>query len=164
MRIRLMPRRLFELGLLAAVAMLPAGAEGVNHSWDALVRSAKTGRKVEVTRMNSASVQGKLLLIDAQSITIQRADGKHAIGREDILRVRYERAGHPVLYGTLIGAAVGILSLCASERGDKAHQYDEAVGFGIILGAPAGALVGALLPRGATLYEAAAPAKPARVP
>jgi hypothetical protein len=81
-------------------------------------------------------------------------DGNKTIARTDVFRVRYARAGHPVLCGTIIGAAVGVLSLWATERGSKHPQNDEAVGIGILLGAPAGAIVGTALPHGAPLYQA----------
>jgi hypothetical protein len=149
----------FAISAALAFLLTPCTAPGaeINHSWDALIGVVKTGSKIVVTRVNSAILEGKLASIDDQSITVQQRGGKQSIARTDVYRIRYARTGHPVIYGTLIGAAVGALSLWAVDHRSPHPTADEAVGFGIILGAPAGAIVGAKLPHSAPIYQAAGP-------
>ena len=78
-----------KLGLLAAVTMLPAGAAEVNHSWETLAESVTVGKSVVVKRMNSIQVEGKLLAIGADSITVRWKKNSETISREDVFRVRY---------------------------------------------------------------------------
>lgn len=131
---------------------------GINRSWDALVGSVRSGRKVTVTLMSSTAVEGKLLAIDERSITVEQSDGPRVIAAADVLRVRYAgiRRRH-VLYGMLIGAAAGGLTVWAIDR-QSSHPSSaaEAVGMGaVFVGLPCGALVGAALPIGPPLYESA---------
>ncbi len=138
------------------------GAE-INSSWESLAGVAKVGHKVEIKRMNLTTVQGKLVSIGEQSITIQQRDASKTIPREEVFRVRYARGGHPVLIGTIVGAAIGAISLWAVDRGtsDK-PRAGEAVGLGIFLGSGAGAIGGALVPDGAILFQASdRPKRPA---
>ena len=142
--------------LLAAILLIPLAAPGaeVNTSWETLAGTAKIGRKIVITRMNSASLEGKLVSVGDQSITIQQRDGNQAIPRADVFRVRYVRGGHPPLLGALIGAATGAIGLWAADRAtsDK-PRANEAVGLGMVLGGAAGAIVGACVPEGATLFQ-----------
>ena len=136
------------------------GAE-LNSSWVSLASIAKVGHKLEITRTNSATSQGKLVSVGDQSITIQQRDGIKTIPREEVFRVRELRGGHPVLLGTLIGAAIGAVSLWAVDRGtsDK-PRAGESVGLGIFLGAAPGAIGGAWLPNGVILFQAPVRPKP----
>ena len=147
----------FALAASLAAVLTPFAASGaeINRSWDTLVGAVKTGNKIVVTRKNSASLEGKLLSIDDQSITIQQRGGQQEIARADVFRVRYARAGHPVVLGTLIGAGSGAVILSAVDRGSKHPQPGEAWRMGMLLGALAGAIVGAPPRHGAPLYEAA---------
>ena len=159
-----MPRRLFELGLLAAVAMLPAGAEEVNHSWEKLVQTLKPGTKIIATTMDGKSSEGQLLSVTSESISVEAGSAirysttNKTLSSRDVFRVRMAstRRRH-VRIGMCIGGAVfGILI------GGVAYMVsgsDGAVGGGIGgagLGMGLGAAVGAALPRsiGPTLYEA----------
>jgi hypothetical protein len=136
--------------LLGVFCSLAASAAEVNHSWDELVGALKTGNKIIVTRGNSASLEGKLVSIDGQSITIRQRTGSQTIERRDVYRVRTAHSRHPVLYGTLIGGGVGALSSWAVSRSSGKPDAD----IGGVLGAAAGAIVGATLPHSTTLYEA----------
>jgi hypothetical protein len=141
--------------LVWAFFSFPASAADVNRSWEQLVRVLRTGSKIIVTRANSASLEGKLVSIDGQSMTISQPAGNQTVERRDVYRVRTARSGHPVIYGTLIGAGAGALTCWAVDRGSSKPRAGEAVGIGMFLGAPVGAIVGATLPHAATLYEAA---------
>jgi hypothetical protein len=142
------------VALLGVFSSLAASAAEVNHSWDELVRALRTGNKIIVTRRNSASLEGALVSIDGQSITIRQRTGSQTVERRDVYRVRTAHSTHPTLYGTLIGAGAGALTLWAIDRASSKPRAGEAVGIGMVLGAPVGAIVGAVLPHASTLYEA----------
>ncbi len=149
------------LRLVILLAPLSVFGAELNSSWESFASIAKIGHKVEITRMNLAKFQSKLVSVNDQAITIQQRDGNKTISREEVFRVRNVRGGHPVLIGTIVGAAIGAVSLWAVDRGasDK-PRTGEAVGLGISLGAGAGAIVGASLPDGAILYQASGRPKP----
>lgn len=134
-----------------------AGA-GVNRSWDALVGSIKIGKKVAVNLVNSTTVEGKLLAIDERSITVEQSGKPLVVAGADVLRVRYAgvRKRH-VLYGMLIGAVAGGVTFWAADKlSDSPDPYESGADIGaIVIGLPAGAAVGAALPIGPPLYEAA---------
>jgi len=131
---------------------------GINRSWDVLVGSVKAGKKVNVTLMSSSDVEGKLLAIDAGSITVERSGAPRVIAAADVLRVRYAniRQRH-VLYGMLIGAVAGGVAFWAADKASSSPDpYESGADIGaIVIGLPLGAVVGAALPIGPPLYEAA---------
>jgi hypothetical protein len=136
-----------------------------------MASAVKIDRKIVVTpRMGSGSLTGKLLSISGQLITIQQPDGDLAIARVEVLRVQYARFGHPALVGALAGAAIGGPGGWAADHGSAHFHPAEAIEMGIILGAAAGAIVGtllhaivgALLQKGALIFEAAAPVESPR--
>ena len=134
-----------------------AGAE-TNHSWNTLVGTVTTGRKIVVTLVNSTSIEGTLAAIDAHSISVEQPGGPRAIEVADVLRVRYAgvRKRH-VIYGMLIGMAVGaVATVIVDKQSSHPSSTVEAAGLGaIFLGLPIGAVGGALVPIGPPLYEAA---------
>jgi hypothetical protein len=127
-----------------------------NRSWDTLVQTVKTGKKVVVTRMSGAKVEGKLLEITADSITVEVKKQPQAVQRDDTLRVRYAdiRRKH-TLWGLAIGAGIGALVFA----GLTDYDDDILAPFGAGLGAGIGSAVGGSLPIGAPLYEAVKPKK-----
>jgi len=140
-----------KLGLLAAVAMLPAGAAEVNHSWETLVQTLKPGKTVVVTQMNGKKAEGKLLSLSEEAIAVSDSGQPVSIQREDVFRVRIAniRQRH-TLIGMAIGAGVGIV--WGSQLGDINRGISVAVMGG--LGTGIGAAAGGALPIGAPLYEA----------
>lgn len=104
----MVPLKLLEFGLLAAIAVLPANAE-VNQSWEKLVQTVKVGKSVAVKSMNSIQIEGKLVAITADSITVEYSDQRYVFVREDVLRVRYAkiRRNHALIGMVIGGAAVG---------------------------------------------------------
>lgn len=146
--------------LLAAVAALAAFGAEVNQSWETMTHAAKPGNRVVITRINTASLEGTLRSIDGASMTIEHAAGTETIPREYVFRVRSGGTrGRHALYGALIGAGAGALTLWAIDRGSSIPHTGEAVGLGIFLGGGAGAIAGVAMPAGTTLYEARTPAK-----
>jgi hypothetical protein len=106
--------------------------------------------------MNSATVEGKLTQITADSITVQVKQQPRTLQRSDVYRVRYAgiRRKH-VFWGLAIGAAAGIVTCVAtdSQSGWKSHT-GEAIALGAVFGGGIGAVVGGSLPIGPPLYEA----------
>jgi hypothetical protein len=141
---------------LAAPAFLAAA--DVNRSWEELTRTIVSGKKVVVTRMNSAKVEGRLIQITADSITVQERQvtekpEPRTVQRADVYRVRYAdiRAKHAI-WGMLIGAgaAAAIGGLSYNEE----QKVEAAVIYALFFGLPIGAATGAALPIGAPIYEA----------
>lgn len=136
-----------------------ASRQEPNNSWDTLVGAVKNGRMITVTLANSTRVEGRLLAIDARSISIEQHGGARVFDAAEVLCVRYagNRKRH-VIRGLLIGMAAGAaVTMIIDRRSSHPSSAAEAAGLGaIFIGAPAGAAVGALVPSGQLLYEAAA--------
>ncbi len=146
--------------LIVSLAPVLAFCGEVNRSWDALMQSVKPGKTVVVTRMNSAQVEGKLLSISAESITVNWHKQPQVVQREDVYRVRIANRRR---WQTLAGMAVGggALAAIAGARSGDLGPAGTALGAGF--GALVGAGVGALLPIGNPLFQREGrPQKPAK--
>jgi uncharacterized protein YcfJ len=143
---------LLNMGLLAAVAVLPAGAAEVNHSWETLVESVTVGKSVVVKRMDSVQVEGKLLAIGADSITVRWKKKPEVISREDVFRVRYANIRRRnTLIGMAIGAGAGaVLGAATSKYSRDLNALAGAATGGLVLGP----ITGGVWPIGKPLYEA----------
>ncbi len=150
-----MKRTVLKVGILAALAALPVGAAEVNRSWEKLVESVTVGKSVVVKRTNSVQVEGKLLAIGADSISVQWKEKPEVISREDVYRVRYAdiRRRHTLL-GMAVGAGIGAVGFALSGRDNYRHDYGARALVGAIFGIGPGAAVGGALPIGEPLYEA----------
>jgi len=145
----------FLLGLVAPILL--AGAER-NRSWDVLVQSLKTGKSVVVFRMGGGHVEGKLLAIDGNSITVKERGQPQVIPRGDVFRVRYANIRRRnTLVGMAIGTAAGAGIFAATSQSRRG-----AAGAGAMFGVAFGALGGGVVPIGAPLYQAEKPLKPGR--
>jgi hypothetical protein len=144
-------------GRLTSPPVAAAGVE-TNRSWDTLVGTVKTGRKVIVTLLNSTNVEGNLLAIDTHSMSVEQPGGPQAIEAADVVRVRYAgvRKRH-IAHGMLIGMAGGALALVVSDQHSShpSTKVEAAVLGAIFVGLPFGAIGGAVVPIGQPLYEAA---------
>jgi hypothetical protein len=148
-----------DASLPARAPRLPSGASGAdtNRSWDTLVTTVTIGEKLTITLADMTSADGKLLGIDPRSIRIEAPEGPRAIAAGDVVRVRHAGVRkRRVLHGILIGMVAGGLASFAIDQ-HSSHPYAaEAAGMGaIFIGLPGGAIVGAALPIGPPLYEAA---------
>jgi hypothetical protein len=143
---------LLKLGLLAAATMLPAGAAEVNRSWEKLVESVKVGKSVVVKRTNSVQVEGKLLGIGADSITVRWKKKPEVISREDVFRVRYANIRRR---NTLLGMAIGagVMAMWGAQN-ENFGGKNGALLAGAVFGVGPGAAVGGAIPIGKPLYEA----------
>jgi hypothetical protein len=157
-----MALRLSQVVVLCCLPILAAAGE-VNRPWQVLMQSIEPGKTVVVTRMNSAQVEGKLLKIADDSITVQWKGQPQIIQRDDVFRVRKAniRRRHTLLCmaaGAGRGAVIGALSAESLDRNAKGQTTAE-MAFG---GLGLGAAVGGALPIGAPLYRAERPVKPSR--
>jgi hypothetical protein len=144
-------RRLWPLGLAAAV-LAPAlfGAE-VNRSWETLVSTLKPGRTVVVLQHSGKRTEGKVLSLTGESIIVQAGAQPSPIRREEVFRVRAAgiRSRNSLL-GLGLGAGAGVAF--GSNLGSRRHGLSAAV-FGGVFGG-IGAAAGAAMPIGNPLYEA----------
>ena len=144
--------KLMQFGLLIAAALLPASAD-VNQSWQQLMERLKPGKRIVVTQMNGKKVEGKLVSLSEEVVTIaeQYRDATVAVAREDVFRVRIaDTRQKRTLIGLGIGTAAG--AVFGSQLGSRRHGLS-AVVFGGLFGG-IGAAGGAAIPIGAPLYEA----------
>ena len=137
---------------LAAALLTPAllGAE-VNRSWETLVAALKPGRRVVVVQHSGKQVEGKLVTVTGESLTVEAGAQPLTIQRDEVFRVRV--AGIRTkrsLIGFGIGAAAGVVF--GANLGSRRHGLS-AVVFGGIFGG-IGAAAGAAIPIGNPLYEA----------
>jgi len=150
--------------LWLVLLIAPAAGTGAepNRSWDVLMQSARPGHSVVVTRMNSATLEGKLLELTGESIAVQWHGSRQVVAKDDVFRVRKANIRRRnTLLGMAAGAAAGaIVGAVASgylDRSAKGQTTAELT----VGGLGAGALIGGVLPIGAPLYEAERPiAKP----
>lgn len=136
----------------AAALLTPTlfGAE-VNRSWETLVSTLKPGRRVVVVQQNRRQVEGKVLSLNGESVTVQAVDQPLTIKRDEVFKVRVAGTRSK---RSLIGLAAGIAAGVAFgvNLGSRRHATS-ALAFGGIFGA-IGAAAGAAIPVGAPLYEA----------
>ena len=149
--------------LLLLVAVAPAFiVHGqVNRSWEVLMESLKPDKRVVVTKMTSGNVEGKLLSITADSITVQWRGQPTVVQRPDVFRVRIAdtRMRH-TLIGMAIGAGVGVV--WGANLGDRRRGLSVVVLGG--LGTGFGAAAGGVLPIGPPLYQVEKPVRKAPPP
>jgi len=140
-----------RVGLLAALAMLPAFGAEVNRSWETLVETLKPGRRVVVVQHSRKQAEGELLSLTGESITVQMRGQALQVPRDDVFRVRIADIRQKrTLIGLGIGAAVGVIA--GLNLGTKSHGTS-AVVFGGLFGG-IGAAAGGAIPIGKPLYEA----------
>jgi hypothetical protein len=133
------------------------------------MQSLQPGRTVVVTRMSSAQMEGKLLAITAESISVTWHGQPQVVPREDVYRVRMAniRRQH-TLIGMAIGAAAGAVIGGVAMATDKSKIGPNSIGLAALLfggiGAGIGAGVGGVLPIGPPLYQVAGPPRRAAGP
>lgn len=143
----------FLPGLVFAVLAPAVHAAEVNRSWDVLVETLKPGRSAVVIQQNRKQVEGKVLSLGPESITVRVRGQPLTVVREEVFRVRYAniRRRH-TLIGMAVGAATGAIIWGLAGR-DNRDVGGYALG-GAILGVGPGAAVGGALPIGVPQYEA----------
>ena len=135
---------------VALLTTLCLSARGeTNRSWDELMKKIQIGKNVVVSPMGSGKVEGRLVAITADTITVHARSRDTEIKREEVRRVRYANIRRRnTLIGLAAGAAGGGIGSAATD--------DEPILAAILAGTfgGIGAAVGGLLPIGRPLYEA----------
>jgi hypothetical protein len=131
----------------------------VNRSWEVLMESVKPDKAIVVTRMNSGNLEGKLLSITADSITLQWRGQSTVVQRPDVFRKAGTRARN-ALIGMAIGAGAGVA--WGANLGQKHRALSVVVLGG--LGVGVGAAAGSALPIGPPLYQLETPVPKAPPP
>lgn len=119
------------------------------------MQSLQPGKTVVVTRMSSAQLEGKLLGITAESISVKWHGEPQVVPREDVYRVRIAniRRRH-TLIGMAAGAAAGAVIGAVSAEKSSVDGAFGALLFGG-MGVGIGAAAGGALPIGPPLYQVA---------
>jgi hypothetical protein len=135
--------------LLLTVAVPVIGKAEVNRSWESLAQTIKIGKSIVVIRMNAGQLEGTLLSINAEAITIE-GGGPQLIRRQEVFRVRYANIRRR---NTLIGLAIGAGAGAAMGATADDYRGVAATTMGLV-GLGVGAALGGALPIGPPLYEA----------
>jgi hypothetical protein len=130
-----------------------ADPQAANPAWENL-KSLSPGQEIRVVLNNAKSYQGEFQSLSDSGITLRQPGGDQTLSRQDVLRVSSKgkkHRGRNALIGAAVGAGVGLGLGAALDRQSqtdiiKLHHW------GIAVGAPLGALLGAgggaLLPTG----------------
>jgi hypothetical protein len=139
-----------SLVIVAAVLTPAFPAAEVNRSWETLLETLKPGRRVVVVQHSRKQVEGKLVSLTGDSMTVQVGAQPLTIQRHEVFRVRLAGIrSKRSLIGLGIGAAAGVAF--GANLGSRRHGLS-AVVFGGMFGA-IGAAAGAAIPVGGPLYE-----------
>lgn len=115
-----------------------------------LTQKIKVGDGVQVEDRSGTKVRGRVTALSAEQITIDSGGRQHRFPRETVgavaMQRRYGRRG------ALIGAAAGAVAFIPFTQGE--HGDADAPFLGALLGAGAGAITGALIPRNKIVYRA----------
>lgn len=149
-------RYLIPMFLLALPAAL--GAQTQHGSWSDL-NGLKAGQRIEVVESGMKRHAGEFVTVTDEALTLQENGSDVSLKRGNVARVstssslkRGEHAVVGLVVGGLIGAGMGAASgsstgfLGGSDRGIAALV-------GIVIAAPSGALVGAVIPAHTTVYR-----------
>jgi hypothetical protein len=129
------------------------------------MQSLEPGRTVVVTRMSSAQLEGKLLSISAESISVNWHGQPQVVPREEVYRVRIAniRRRH-TLIGMAIGGAAGVV---IGAAGTNSADFTSRSAVALLIGGMGvgiGAAAGGVLPIGPPLYQVAGPRRRAAGP
>jgi hypothetical protein len=135
--------------MAGAIAFAPSPASAQSTSFDDLAVRLEVGEKLRVEDRSGARTSGRLAGLTADTITLETGEGERRFRRDDVATVakRGVHSKRGALIGAAVGAALGIPSI-SGENGDP----DAPVLTGL-LGAGAGAIVGAFVPRLQTVYR-----------
>lgn len=143
------------LGLSTALS-----AQKDKGSWSDLNR-LKSGQGIEVIDSNMKSYSGRFVTVTDELLSLQEKGSDVSIKREDVVRVSTSSApkrGEHALIGLAVGGAVGFgVGYAAGSSHGFLGGSDRGIAglVGIVIGAPSGALVGAVIPARTTVYRAA---------
>ena len=147
---------------LLFLLLLPASlhAQKPQDSWSNLNR-LKAGQGIEVIESNMKSHSGRFVTVTDELLSLQEKGSDVSIKREDIVRVSTSSApkrGEHALIGLAVGGAIGFgIGYAAGSNHGFLGGSDRGIAglVGIVIGAPSGALVGAVIPASTTVYRSA---------
>jgi hypothetical protein len=130
----------------------PAGADP---SFERMRAKLKAGDHVTVALQNGLSVEGRLVDVGPDALSVSSSGGERQLSRSDVMIVR--RHGHGIVLGTIIGAGVGLA--CGAAMGswfaNEGHDRDGPL-FGLtFMGLGIGAGIDALANIPRTVYQQA---------
>ena len=145
-------RLALTIAVLSIVLVAPSRSDAQpTSSFDDLAQRVRSGRRVQVEDRAGEKATGRLLTLTADHIVITTRQGEQRFPRNEVAAVSLR--GHYGRWGTLLGAGIGAALCIPCTRGEHADR-DAPVLTGL-LGAGAGAIAGALIPRTVVLYRAA---------
>ena len=146
---------LLRVGCMAALTMSPGFGAEVNRSWETLVETLKTGRRVVVVQHSRKQAEGRVLALTGDSITVQVSRQPVTVPRDDVFRVRIaDIRRRNTLIGMAVGVATGAVIWGLAGLDNAGGPIGSYALFGAILGVGPGAAVGGSFPIGVPLYEA----------
>lgn len=143
--------------VLASCSLASAQQAGGDPEFERLRTKLKAGNRLTVDLMNGSTVEGRLMDVGADVLSISTDTGERRLPRLDVATVR--RHGHGIILGSVIGAGVGLTcgilvgTIFTSEGADA----DPAI-FGLTLlglGIGAGIDAAANIPK--TVYRQSSP-------
>ncbi len=144
---------------LVVISTLSAGllAAGDASDWSRLAR-IKPGENIQVVQTNKISLEGEFAGFSDTAIALRTAGGEVSIEKERIVRVSTKprgRRGRNALIGAgIAGAIAGTLAGVSASRGLDDYGAGMAVASTAVYSG-IGALIGAVIPPGATVYRVA---------
>jgi hypothetical protein len=152
-RVLFLALALSAIGAATRLPLQAADPQAANPGWDNL-KTLTQGQEIRVVLKDAKSYQGEFQSSSDDEITLRQPGGGQTLARQDILRVSskgQKHRGRNALIGAAIGAGAGLGIGAALDRQSQntivpLHRW------GIAVGAPLGALLGAgggaLLPTG----------------
>jgi hypothetical protein len=145
-------RLALTIAVLSIVLFAPSSSDAQpTSSFDDLAQRVRSGRRVQVEDRAGAKATGRLVALTSDHIVITTRQGERRFPRNEVAAVSLR--GNYVRWATLLGAGIGAALCIPCTTGEHADR-DAPVLTGL-LGAGAGAIAGALIPRTAVLYRAA---------
>ena len=141
--------------VLASCALGWGQPAGADPSFERMRAKLKAGNHVTVALQNGLSVEGRLVGVGPDALTVSTSGGECQLSRSDVMIFR--RHGHGIVLGTIIGAGVGLA--CGAAIGswfaNEGHDRDGPL-FGLtFLGLGVGAGIDALANIPRTVYQQA---------
>ena len=144
---------------LASCSLASAQQTGADPAFERMRTKLKAGNRLTVDLMNGSTVEGRLIDVGADTLSISTDAGERRLPRLDVAAVR--RHGHGIILGSVIGAGVGLT--CGIFVGmildNEGHDADPAI-FGLtLMGLGIGAGVDALVNVPKAVYRQSSPSR-----
>jgi len=144
---------------LASCSLASAQQAGSDPAFERMRTKLKAGNRLTVDLMNGSTVEGRLIDVGADTLSISTDAGERRLPRLDVATVR--RHGHGIILGSVIGASVGLTCgiLVGTIFTSEGQDADPAI-FGLtLLGLGVGAGIDAVANIPKTVYRQSSPAR-----